>query len=281
MDPEVRQALLTGMSSVVKFGTASRVLANTRRELAKAACLQKGQAFELYGKTGTPELEDYVLAPAAVVFNQMAQDGLFIREPGSGRIAYTGLSEQPLERKDLAALRAAVKRPDAAAAQHFKTYFKSSLAHGKCGRRSPQRLWEEVFAGLVLDNNDKLDKRYQTVLGEGGELFSDRSCVNKAASNHLIGKHFVFVAAVYDQVSPTGALGRCDGKLPEVDLAAAPSRAIAGVIAVENVPEAQQRVALEAARRLLLGPVAEQLGLHLGGGDPRVVAKSAGAELDE
>jgi hypothetical protein len=42
-----------------------------------------------------------------------------------------------------------------------------------------------------------------------------------------------------------------------------PTEAIAGVIAVEHVSEGQERVALEAAARLLLGPVAAQLGLKL------------------
>jgi hypothetical protein len=281
LDPEVRKELLAGMNGVIKFGTGSKVLGGVRRELARAACLQRGRNFELFGKTGTPELESYVQSPAAMVFNQMAKDGLFVREPASGRIAYTALGTGPVERKDLAALRAAAKRSGTPVGQDFQKYFKSGLAHTKCGRRSPQRLWEEVFTGIVLDNNDKLDRGYQTVRGEGGILFSDRSCLNKSAGKNLFGKHFVFVAALYDQIpEAAGAPSRCDGKLPEVDITAAPSQSVAGVIAVEHVSPGQERVALEAAARLLLGPVAEQLGLQV---VPRSSAKSvpaaAGGEL--
>ena len=272
LDPEVRKALLTGMNGVIKFGTGSKVLSTVRRDMARAACLQRGRSFELFGKTGTPELEDYVLSPAAAVFNQMAKDGLFVREPVSGRIAYAGQSG-PLERKDLPALRAAVKRAGTPIARDFQTYFKSGLAHTLCGRRSPQRLWEEVFAGIVLDNNDKLERGYQTVRGEGSTLSSDRTCLNKSAGKNLFGKHFVFVAALYDQVpEQSGAATRCDGKLAEVDITAVPSQTVAGVVAVEHVSLGQERVALEAAARLLLGPVAEQLGLKM---TARVAAKSA------
>jgi hypothetical protein len=275
LDPEVRRSLLTGMNGVIRFGTG-RTLGNVRRELARAACVQRGRSFELYGKTGTPELEDYVLSPAATVFNQMAREGLFIRDPASGAIAYIGLSESPLERKDLAGLRAAVKRTGSAAARHFQTYFKSSLAHTQCGRRSAQRLWEEVFAGIVIDNNDKLDRGYQTVRGEGGTLFSDRACVNKAPGKNLFGKHFVFVAAMYDQL-PQGieASPRCDGKLPEVEMTGVPAQSVVGVVAIEHVSAGQERLALEAAGRLLLGPVAEQLGLRIEA-PARVPAKTAG-----
>lgn len=280
LDPEVREALLEGMNGVIKFGTGSKVLGGVRRELARAACSQRGRSFELFGKTGTPELEDYVLSPAAVVFNQMAKDGLFVREPASGRIAYTGLSNGPVERKDLAALRAAAKKPGTAIARHFQTYFKSGLAHSKCGRRSPQRLWEDVFAGIVLDNNDKLERGYQTVRGEGGTLSSDLTCLNKSAGKDLFGKHFVFVAALYDQVPEQPAAGRCDGKLAEVDITAVPSQAIVGVIAVEHVSPGQERVALEAASRLLLGPVADQLGLKMATGS-RAPAKSTKAVNEE
>jgi len=279
LDPQVRKELLAGMNGVIKFGTGSKVLGGVRRELARAACLQRGRSFELFGKTGTPELENYVLSPAAIVFNQMAKDGLFARESTSGRIAYTGFAAAPLERKDLRALRAAAKRSGTALAQDFQKYFKSGLAHTKCGRRSPQRLWEEVFAGIVLDNNDKLDRGYQTVRGEGGILFSDRSCLNKSAGKNLFGKHFVFVAALYDQIPEQSANpGRCDGKLPEVDIASVPSQSIAGVIAVEHVSPGQERVALEAAARLLVGPVAAQLGLQV---LPRSPAKSVPAAAGE
>lgn len=274
LDPEVRKELLTGINGVIKFGTGSKVLGGVRRDLARAACLQRGRGFELFGKTGTPELENYVLAPGAAVFNQMAKDGLFVREPGSGRIAYTGFGSSPVERKDLRALRAATKKQDSLIAQHFQKYFRSRLVHAKCGRRSAQRVWEDVFAGIVLDNNDKLEPGYQTVRGEGGILFSDRSCLNKSAGKNLFGKHFVFVAALYDQIPEAGGNpGRCDGKLPEVDITSVPSEAITGVVAVEHVSPGQERIALEAAARLLLGPVAQQLGLRV---VPRTASKTAG-----
>jgi hypothetical protein len=279
LDPEVRKALLTGINGVIKFGTGSKVLGGVRRDLARAACLQRGRGFELFGKTGTPELENYVLAPGAAVFNQMAKDGLFVREPGSGRIAYTGFGTDPVERKDLRVLRAAAKKQDSLIAQHFQKYFRSKLVHAKCGRRSAQRVWEDVFVGIVLDNNDKLERGYQTVRGEGGILFSDRSCLNKSAGKNLFGKHFVFVAALYDQIPEAGGNpGRCDGKLPEVDITSVPSEAITGVVAVEHVSPGQERVALEAAARLLLGPVAQQLGLRV---VPRAASKTAGAGSGE
>ena len=273
MDADVRGMLLDGMRGVVRFGTASRTraLAQARDELASAACTQRGMQFELYGKTGTPELEDYVLSPAAEVFNQMARDGLFVREPGSGRISYPAFAERPLERKDVAALRAAYRRAGTPAARDFQSYFKSSLAHTQCGRRSPQQLWKEVFEGIVLDNNDKLDRRYQTVRGEGATLFSDRTCENKAPGKNLFGKHFVFVAALYDQL-PAGA--RCDGKLAQAELTGVPAQVVAGVVAIEHVSpgEESERVATRAAARLLLGPVAEQLRLRVGASAPEAPA---------
>jgi hypothetical protein len=264
VDSEVRRALLSGMSGVVRFGTASKSLGAVRREMARAACVQRGRLFELYGKTGTPELEDYVLSPAAAVFNQMAREGLFVRDSASGRIAYTGLSGSPLERKDLAVLRADLKRPGSAAARHLQSYFKPPISHTQCGRRSARRLWEDVFAGIVIDNNDKLDRGYQTVRGEGATLFSDRTCLNQAPGKNQFGKHFVFVAALYDQI-PQGSTGaaRCDGKLPQPDMTDVPSQSVVGVVAIEHVSPGQERIAQEAAGRLLLGPVAEQLGLRL------------------
>ncbi len=279
MDPDVRRALLAGMNGVIKFGTGSKVLGSVRREMARAACSQRGRQFELYGKTGTPELEDYVLSPAAMVFNKMAKDGSFAREPASGRIVYTGFPEGPLQRQDLAKLRAGLKQADSPAARDFQRYFKSGIAHTQCGRRSPQRLWEEVFRGIVLDNNDKLDRGYQTVRGEGGTLFSDLTCLNKAPGKNLFGKHFVFVAALYDRLPDApGGDSRCDGKLPEADITAVPSQAIAGVVAIEHVSPGQERVALEAASRLLFGPVAQQLGLKI---TPASAAPGKGAKLEK
>lgn len=279
LDPQVRQELLTGINGVIKFGTGSKVLGSVRREMARAACVQRGRGFELYGKTGTPELENYVLSPGAAVFNQMAKDGLFVREPGSGRIAYTGFGAGPVERKDLQAMRTATRKPGSTMAQHFEKYFRSALVHNKCGRRSPRRVWEDVFAGIVVDNNDKLERGYQTVRGEGGILFSDRTCQNRSAGKNLFGKHFVFVAALYDQIpAADNDPGRCDGKLPEVDITAVPAQSIAGVVAIEHVSEGQERIALEAAARLLLGPVAQQLGLQMG---PRVPSRTVRADSGE
>jgi hypothetical protein len=98
---------------------------------------------------------------------------------------------------------------------------------------------------------------------QGSELLSDEQCYVKT-KNGFFGKHFAFVAALYDANATEGKA--CSGDAPDIDVTRhQPVKAIAGVVAVQDATVEQNHpfIAVQTAGDLLCGPVATELGLQV------------------
>jgi hypothetical protein len=118
-----------------------------------------------------------------------------------------------------------------------------------------------VVAGNLNDDPD------QRLFRSNGPLISDHRCEAREGKQ-TYGKHFVFVAAVYETPSGAGGAGKasCNGSPPHITSSQKPVRAVAGVVAITDeviVARSRQRVAINAASELLLGPVKKQLELDI------------------
>lgn len=260
---DVHGALLQALSDVPYRGTARSVLNDTRSELAKAACA-KNEAFALFGKTGTPELEESVPSPGALLFNQMADAGLFQSDRVTKQVSYTAYAGSPLSAKDLLALREQRKQ-GGVLAEHFEKYFANpSEAVRVSARRcreslNGEKLWDAVMREIVVNHN--LAPEDRTIQNIGAALRSNGDCPVLEGKSRF-GAHFAFVAAVYGRDAVIGGTRQdCTSGTPApIDFGKAPRAAIAGVVAITD-PQLGTGAALRTAQELLRGPVAKQLGL--------------------
>jgi hypothetical protein len=262
---EVHEALTQALTAVPSRGTARSVLNDTRSKLAAAACA-RNEAFALLGKTGTPELEESVRSPGAVLFNQMADDGLFEWGKTTRQVSYNAFSRSPLTATDLAALSQRRRSGEGLPAEHFRKYFENpSEAVRESARRcrvslDGENLWNAVMREIIVNHNLAPEDGTVRVIGKSA-LQADDSCVVREGGERF-GSHFAFVAAVYGRDAVIGgARTDCSGGEPaRIDFRKTPRAAVAGVVAMTD-PQLSNKAALNTTEALLLGPVARHLGL--------------------
>jgi hypothetical protein len=249
--------------------------------LAEAACrLQPQRVFALYGKTGTPQLAQLDRAPEARVIEQLGKDHVLYPDPKDANAETRGIlyhhefqgeDGKPVSRDEritpqlVRQLEDDIRAQRGKAYQEFRSYFSSrrpAAEDSRCGHLDAKAMWRSIFKHAAAYNLSP--GAQSTIRIQGSTLLSDEQCYVKVKSGGFFGKHFAFVAALYD---PSATGGKpCNGDAPDVDVTRnQPARAIAGVVAVQDatVEHSHPYIAVQTAGDLLCGPVAEELGLQV------------------